>query len=402
MRRCAPQRNGRGGLVSALGIAPRGTAAQDGVIIPADRFSVNDVTAQTRATPGRTALYTGAAVALGLLSGAGSYATSAMQNEAARLFPMLAWSVAAWLVWLLLVPGIVEVTRRLPLRSPGAARNTVLHTLAMIGFVLLHELLYVGLIVAFEPQILTDPGVGLVLTARLGGYAVLGALVYVGVVAVEHLVATNERARRREIEAARLETELAEARLQSLATQLQPHFLFNTLNTATGLLREDRNEAAADVLVHLGDLLRDSLGDRPTLVTVADERDTIERYLAIQRARFGGRIDIELDFDDDALGGLLPHFVLQPLVENAFRHGVGETSQRGTVTVRARREKSQLCLEVHDTGPGFHADAEDGTGLRSTRARLRQAYGDDWQLGPMEADGALVRMVLPYRSELNS
>jgi two-component system, LytTR family, sensor kinase len=172
---------------------------------------------------------------------------------------------------------------------------------------------------------------------------------------------------------------VAEARLENLEARLQPHFLFNTLNVIASLIR--KNPPAASILVgQLGELLRAALStETGREVTLADELRLLDQYMAIQRARFSDRLSFAVDAAPDTLGGYVPQMILQPMVENAVRHGIGPREAPGTVRVEACRLDGRLRLVVRDDGVGYGnappALHGNGVGLRSTRARLEHLYG---------------------------
>lgn len=205
-------------------------------------------------------------------------------------------------------------------------------------------------------------------------------------------------ARDRALAASRLEAALARARLDALAMQLRPHFLFNTLNGVCALIRTD--PAAAERMVELlSDLLRESL--KPTArgeVTLREEIGFLERYLEIEAIRFGPRLEIDIHIDPAAEEAQVPHLILHPLVENALRHGLARRSGKGTLRVSARRSEDAVEIEVGDNGPGFPAEApKPGVGLANTRSRLDLLYGAAHRLEIREEGGVQVSLTLPFR-----
>lgn len=212
-----------------------------------------------------------------------------------------------------------------------------------------------------------------------------------------HAVAYYRRAKERE-------ASLANARLESLRLQLQPHFLFNTLNTISGLVHTEPDRADA-VVTALSDLLRLTLetsGERE--LPLREELRLVEAYLAIMQARFEDRVRARIEVAPDVRDALLPAFFLQPLVENAVHHGLEPLPAGGTVTVRVHRESDRLKIEVCDDGVGLdtHAPRREGVGLGNTRARLRALHGEraslDLRPAPDGARGCVVAVTLPYRS----
>src|SRR4030095_223632 len=202
-------------------------------------------------------------------------------------------------------------------------------------------------------------------------------MTYWTVIGLSHALDFHREAQERELTAAQLSTRLAEANLQALQRQLHPHFLFNTLNTISSLMHRD-TEAASAVLERLSDLLRLTLDRVGTQhVSLKDELDFLRKYLEIEKTRFGERLQTHIGVDLDTLDAAVPNLVLQPLVENALRHGIGPKIGGGRVDICARRDGDDLWLEVRDNGVGLSADAfHKGVGLTNTRARLHAPHGD--------------------------
>jgi two-component system, LytTR family, sensor kinase len=209
-------------------------------------------------------------------------------------------------------------------------------------------------------------------------------------------------AHERQVRAARLESSLAQAQLRNLRLQLQPHFLFNALNTISSTMYRDP-AAADEMIAQLAELLRASLHTAQTdEVALEAELAILDQYLGIMRARFGDRLLVRLAIDAGVRSARVPSMVLQPLVENAIRHGNASRAGCGAVEVRARREDDDLVLEVEDDGPGSEAALEEsawGVGLTATRDRLRLLYGDGqrFDAGYGAAGGFLVRARFPFR-----
>ena len=217
-----------------------------------------------------------------------------------------------------------------------------------------------------------------------------------------------EETRRLEAEATQLRAESAElhaqvtdARLNALRAQLNPHFLFNTLNAVSTLVDEDP-PGARRMLARLSDLLRHTLGDGDEQeIPLSRELEMLRRYLDIMEVRFQGKLDVSIDSDKSLADALVPNLVLQPLVENAFRHGVAQLQSVGRVAVRAVRDDGDLVLTVRDNGRGPAHDLREGVGLTNTRARLTQLYGSDRQrlaLTAAEDGGAIAEVRVPYHT----
>jgi two-component system, LytTR family, sensor kinase len=219
-----------------------------------------------------------------------------------------------------------------------------------------------------------------------------------------HMMLSYHELRARELRSAQLEGKLAKAQLSMLKMQLQPHFLFNTLNAVSALTR-DHPEAAEDMLVRLSDLLRRTLdNDAEQEVPLRAELEFLGQYLEIEQVRFADRLKIDLNPDPETLDALVPNMFLQPLVENALRHGIGRKAQGGRLQMRSWREDSDLLVSVQDSGPGFPSDAktpmEEGIGLTNTRSRLQHLHPGNHQIEFTNArdGGALVTLRIPFRT----
>lgn len=213
--------------------------------------------------------------------------------------------------------------------------------------------------------------------------------------------ARQEEAARLQAQTALLQAELAEARLAALQSQLNPHFLFNTLHAVSSLVERDPR-GVRRMIARLSDLLRFTL-DRTDQQEVALEQELafLDRYLEIMQIRFQGRVHVETHLDADVSDALVPTLILQPLVENAVKHGVSKVDATGLIEISARRNGDRLVLAVRDNGPGLDgADAREGVGLSNTRARLEQLYGNAQSLTlHTAAEGGLIAEVtLPYHT----
>jgi len=229
-------------------------------------------------------------------------------------------------------------------------------------------------------------------------------LIYWGIVAATHAWLYYRDVQGRELRASQLEALLAQTRLQMLSMQLQPHFLFNTLNTIAELVHQ-RPEAAERMITDLSHLLRETLHaglvDR---VPVEQELQLLDRYVEIQRARFGDRLTVDVVIDDEATkGALVPSLLLQPLVENSIKHGIGARAGAGRIEIAISRSDNTLAIEIRDDGRGLgDAEVKDGLGLANCRSRLQTLYGtSNYRLDMLnrESGGAVVRIALPFQIE---
>ena len=226
-------------------------------------------------------------------------------------------------------------------------------------------------------------------------------LVYWVIVAVAHAFDYYRKFHERELRTVELENRLTQARLQALQMQLNPHFLFNTLNAISSLMHKDV-EAADRMIARLSDLLRYTLESTEAQeVPLERELDFLKRYLEIQQTRFGERLVVRMDIVADTLEALVPNLVLQPLVENAIAHGVAPHSRRGAIVLSSRKLGEVLELEVRDNGAGLRQNQvfKEGVGISNTRARLEQLYGDRFQFEFTKATegGLAVKIVIPWR-----
>jgi sensor histidine kinase YesM len=308
----------------------------------------------------------------------------------------LAFQLATWVPWAAITPLVVWLIRRYPL-----PRALPLHLAASVAGAVLHLAMVAALGSWIFSETSPEATFTYIFTAWLGSRLITSILIYWLIGGAVLAFDYYRQWREQELRTAALEGELARAELASLRMQLQPHFLFNALHAINVLIREDP-AAAGRVVVGLGDLLRASLQGAPDQeVTLVEERALIERYLAIESIRFQDRLRVELDIPAALDGARVPHFILQPLVENAFKHGLAATAEAGLLRLSARREGDGLVLEVANDGPPAPVDPIDGVGLTATRRRLKHLYGDRAELrltaGPGGV-GAVARITLPFMS----
>jgi len=242
--------------------------------------------------------------------------------------------------------------------------------------------------------------------SRLKGSFGSDLLVYGGVVGICYALDYYRKYREREFLASRLEAQLAQAQLESLRMQLHPHFLFNTLNGIVGLVRDNKNQAAIGMLVGLSDLLRHTLDHSSKHeVQLKQEINFIKLYLSIQQMRFSDRLRIQYDIHPGTMQAMVPNLILQPLTENALRHGISRSTDSGVVGISSSLENGHLRLTVYDDGAGLPDDwqmkSSAGIGLANTAARLQQLYDDDHQfdIRNRPAGGVEVVIVIPLRAQ---
>lgn len=325
-----------------------------------------------RRSAGRIALAAAAWTAIGVV-----FALPAL--AAGRAWrPNLLGSLAQWWSWGLVAPLIAAADRRLPSSDKQLARRILLHFLLSLPVTAAYVYVFAAMLalVGLETwQTAVDPQTLLV---SLRGMFLWSWLVYWLIVGAWQAYQYYERYLSSELRMERLERRFSEARLNALRMQLDPHFLFNALNTISSQVERDPRMARR-MLEHLGDLLRLSLESRDREeIPLAGEMAFLDHYLAIQRIRFGDHLKIEIRIDPDVAYTPVPCLLIQPLVENAIRHGIARRATGGTVVVSARRVQNQLQIRVLDDGvglpPGWSLETSAGLGLSLTRDRLAGLY----------------------------
>jgi signal transduction histidine kinase len=272
-----------------------------------------------------------------------------------------------WLFWGLAAPVVAWLVRRYPLTARTWPASVLLH----LGAVATLALAFATVRQAFEWWIL-DPVPHQSFPAIAFGWLASNLTAYAGIVALVLGLESARRARTRERQAEALSAELTEARLAALRSQVEPHFLFNALNSIAMLVRQGEGDRAVRMIADLGGLLRHATSDAaPQLVPLSQELELVRQYLAIEATRFGNRLRVLTEVPAELAGAEVPSLVLQPLVENAIRHGISATTRPGTVEIRAHQEGDSLVLQVIDDGPGpASGPVREGIGLRNGRARL--------------------------------
>lgn len=349
----------------------------------------------------------GVATVLGILTGLQAYNYVALFEERKQPFSVLfLLNLTYWYSWAVLVPGILWVARRYQFGRQTWRRAALVHLLGVVAFTAAH----VALATSARGVILTQ------LTERSFDWLMYfenrfllnfdwEMMTYWALVGLSHALDYHRESQEREVTAAQLQAQLAEAQLEALQRQLHPHFLFNTLNTISALMHKDVH-AADEMLVRLSDLLRLTLERVGTQqVTLKDEIDFLRKYLEIEQTRFGDRLQMHIDVEPDALDALVPNLILQPLVENALRHGIAPRISGGRIDVTARQAGDRLILTVRDDGVGLSpdkiSDFHSGVGLSNTRSRLENLYRDRhrFEFETPAGGGLVVTIVIPLVRE---
>jgi hypothetical protein len=323
--------------------------------------------------------------------------------------PIVLAFVESWL-WAAITPLVFWLSSRFSIER----RRWLLHAAALLAIgVAISMAVYFVLAVAraeiFEPMVTRRPPPTIFAPLRdIGRFRFVNHfLVYVAVLvagyAREYFIRDQMRVQQAAALASRaalLQAQLADARLDALRMQLNPHFLFNTLHAVAALVERDPG-GVRRMIARLSELLRLTMDtDAEHEVPLREELEFLRRYIEIMEIRFQGRLRIEVKADEETLPALVPRLILQPLVENAFEHGAARAAGEGVVQIAARRRGAELVLSVLDSGPGVAEAGEDGVGLTNTRARLAELYGDaaSFALASRPEGGAKAEMILPFRA----
>ena len=318
--------------------------------------------------------------------------------------PVFGAELASWLPWVLATPLISGLARRhLPVRGT-ILTTAAMHLAAFAAISVAAETWYVGLQMAFNPWDYPQQLTFLEAWRTSLPYQGPTYLIVYGVIATVTLVMDARDTMARKItDAARLNEEISRAQLAALRRQVEPHFMFNTLNAIAGLVRDERNDAAVSMIVGLSEFLRRTLADSDrSEVTLAEEVEYLQRYLDIQKVRFGDRLRVSMDIPAELLQAQVPNLLLQPLVENAIKHGIAKRIAGGTVRIGGARRNGSLRLTVYNDGPSLPADwqaTDTGVGLGNLRTRLQILHGDGSELLLRRADpgGVEVVVTLPLK-----
>ncbi len=347
--------------------------------------------------------------AVGVLYGFQLYSATGFAGKPIPLFYAIHWQLIEWWAWAFLAPGIFFLARRFyPEGSPASLLLALGVHAAAAGASVLIQPFVVGLLYQIIPWANPEKRtLAEIYLFTLGTHFGFLALTYAKILAVALVIDFYRRFQQGSARAAELERQLAEARLQTLQTQLQPHFLFNTLNAIASLVRSDPGQAER-MISRLGDLLRATLTRSDRLeVTLAEEWEFTRRYLEIEQVRFSDRLTVRVEIDPAVLDAQVPALLLQPLVENAIRHGIARRAEPGEIVIAGRAVQNGEALEisVSDNGAGLDSGspAGSGVGLENTRKRLAQLYGAEratLELSPAPMRGARVTIRLPRRVEV--
>jgi two-component system, LytTR family, sensor kinase len=317
-----------------------------------------------------------------------------------------------WLMYAALTPGVFAVSRRWPFTRARLLQRIVVHLLFALLFCVAWatcgQILRLVLMAIFaSPRLQSGSAqfwtqLGLEWLSWIFITLPFGVAVYLCMVGIEHATRYFIEARERDVQVARLSEQLSSARFAALQAQLNPHFLFNTLNTIAVLVRDNERASAVRIVEHLSELLRSTLNrQRANEVTLGEELELVRQYVAIEQARFSDRLRPEFKIPDALLSAAVPSFALQQLVENAIRHGIAGRTAAGLLIVAAEREGEFLQLTVTDDGLGIDPQLAPpaGHGIENTRERLRALYGAraSLEITRRPEGGTIATLRVPYR-----
>ncbi len=346
------------------------------------------------------------ATALGVIAASQHYVSARVEGEPVAFVAAVLLTMPFWYLWALLAPVVFWLARRLPLERTRLVSRGISHLVFAMVLSSVHTAVIFQIIWASRSQ-LTESVAELSYLTLFMAYASYqlssNLLAYCAIAGVAHALDYYRRYRERELATTRLSEQLAQAQIRALRMQLNPHFLFNAMNSIAMLVRHQQRDEAVRTVAGLSDLLRYVLEDtREVEVPLRQELDFVERYLAIEQVRFRDRLEVRIDADHDTLDAQVPNLILQPLVENAIRHGIAKRTAAKLVAITAHRTDDNLVLDVIDDGPGLSGVARMGNsvGISNTRARLAQLYGSQQklQLRNAPSQGVIATISLPFHT----
>jgi two-component system, LytTR family, sensor kinase len=322
-----------------------------------------------------------------------------------RTWPKLfGTELVSWLPWALATPLIITLARRYAIIRGATLRTAAVHLAAFAAVSATAEAWSAWLQVLFNPwDNRRQPTFANTWRTSLLYQVLTFLIAYVLILTVTWVVDSREKVARQISETARLNAELSQAQLAALRRQMEPHFMFNTLHSIAGLVRDGRNDAAVSMIVGLSEFLRRASEDsHRSQVSLAEEAEYLQRYLDIQKVRFGERLQVSVDIPEELLRAQVPNLLLQPLVENAIKHGIARRVAGGIVRVSGACHDGYLCLRVYNDGPALPADwqaTHTGVGISNLRTRLQILHGDESELRLRRVDtgGVEVVVTLPLK-----
>jgi two-component system LytT family sensor kinase len=329
-----------------------------------------------------------------------SMQSQGMHHAWVKLFVTLTLS---WLPWALVTPFVMRLGRRYP---PGMKPSAwLIHLGVAAGIAMIAAAWAAALEILLQPWMPQESAGPFLAIWRYKMYSTAfpSVILYTFILAISFALDSRGRLAMQQAETARLNEQLSHAQLSALRQQIEPHFIFNALNAIAGLVRENRKDAAVNMIVALSDFLRRVAKDfTDPKVRLAQEMEFLEKYLEIQKARFAERLRVSLQVPAQLLNARVPSLILQPLVENAIKHGIEKRAQGGEVRVAADTSGGRLILSVYNEGPLLDEkflDAEahpNGIGLSNLRTRLELLYGSDFEMTLKNHDAAGVQLLVSF------
>jgi signal transduction histidine kinase len=348
------------------------------------------------------------ATGLGLAAATWLYVATRLVGDGTPFSQVARLVMPFWYLWAAFTPAVLWMAARYPIRRGHLPGGLAWHMACALSMAFTHTAMRVALQPQLRASLQAGPGAGFdpgTLLAFATYEAPVHVFIYGAILGAIHVVESTRRLRERELVTARLSAQLARAQIQALRMQLNPHFLFNALNGVAMLVREGQQDRAVRMLADLGELLRRVLdASEDQEVPLASELELIRRYLEIERIRFEDRLRVRINVDPAAATALVPNLILQPIVENAVRHGIARRADASEVRILVQRSGNILRVRVEDDGPGIAQGADcakgGGMGIENTRDRLAQLYGADYSLAleSLYPTGAAVTITLPFRS----
>ena len=323
-----------------------------------------------------------------------------MRHAWARLFVTL---LLSWLVWVIATPFVLRLGRLYPLRMKPEW-TWLIHIAACSSIGLVSSVWEAWLEYVFNPLLKVEgPGPFTPLWLEtMYSEALLYLSLYAALMAISYILDSRERLVRHQIETARLNEQFSKAQLDALRRQIEPHFLFNVLHAISGLVREKRNDDAVTMISGLSEFLRKVVDvSERQVVPLREEMQFLQKYLDIQKVRFAERLRLQVEVPEELLAVPVPSLILQPIVENAIKHGIAKDLRGGWIRVTAFRSNGFLSFRVYNDGANLARDwetARSGVGIANLQTRLRMLYGDDFELSlKNQSAGVEVLMSVPYR-----
>jgi two-component system LytT family sensor kinase len=323
-----------------------------------------------------------------------------MQHAWTRLFLVV---LISWMVWAAATPLVLRLGNQFPPRHLGPLRNWLVHLVACVVIGMVYSVWAAWLQLLLQPWgYVQATGFWKTSFSVFYGEFHLFLILYAAILAISYTLESSRRLAQRETETARLNEQLSRARFDALRRQIEPHFLFNTLNAIAGLVRENRTEPAVSMIAGLSDLLRRVLEDSGKQeVTLGEEMEFLETYLDIQKTRFADRLQLSVNVPSEFQSARVPSLILQPMVENAIQHGIEKQAAGGAIHIAAARDNGILRLTVYNQGPRIPDNWEQlrsGVGIANVRTRLQSLYGSDCALMISNRDdGVEVLLAVPYK-----